>query len=211
MLNEQTNISPTKNSPTTLTQKCVDSPPSLVPSDYETDDFNLEYHAAHPQANGTSPFPNRDQREYMARYNRDVLFDDPVRNYASTMKHLEKLEQRQWVTLCATEARKIQHYDVVDVMEPTCAQKKHAPSIDTIEPTLDPESVSIVGPSCHQCSKDKDISLLEPPAKRQHVDNDMVGENSQLQKLLEEVRKIKDIQRNNQGTNGADSCSAESG
>ncbi|KAF8579160.1 hypothetical protein K439DRAFT_1620719 [Ramaria rubella] len=108
------------------------------------------------------------------------------------MKHLEKLEQLQ-VTLCAAEARKVQHYDVVDVMEPTCAQKKHVPSIDTIEPTSDPESVSIVGPSRRQCSEDEDILLLEPPAKCQRVDDDMVGENSQLQKLLEEVCEIKEI------------------
>ncbi|KAF8584133.1 hypothetical protein K439DRAFT_1616923 [Ramaria rubella] len=142
----------------------------------------------------------------MARYNRDVPFDDPVRNYASTMKHLEKLEQLQdspidpvghLVRRRSKEGpaftAESSSDDVVDVMEPTCAQKKHVPSIDTIEPTSDPESVSIVGPSRRQRSKDKDILLLEPPAKCQHVDDDMVGENSQLQKLLEEVHKIKEI------------------
>ncbi|KAF8585388.1 hypothetical protein K439DRAFT_1615929 [Ramaria rubella] len=169
MLNEQTNVSPTRNSPTTLMQKCGDSPPSLVPSDYEAYDFDLECHAAHPQTDGTSPFPNRDQREYMARYNRDAPFDDPVRNYASTMKHLEKLEQLQSTAESSSD------------------------DVDTIEPTSDPESVSIVGPSHRQRSEDKDISLLEPPAKCQCVGDDMVGENSQLQKLLEEVCKIKEI------------------
>ncbi|KAF8591295.1 hypothetical protein K439DRAFT_1611303 [Ramaria rubella] len=122
------------------------------------------------------------------------------------MKHLQKLEQLQDSPIDPV-GHLVRHRskegpaftaesssdDVVDVMEPTCAQKKHMPSINTIEPTSDPESVSIVGPSCHQHSEDEDISLLKPPAKCQCVDDDMVGENSQLQKLLKEGCEIKEI------------------
>ncbi|KAF8582418.1 hypothetical protein K439DRAFT_1618306 [Ramaria rubella] len=141
----------------------------------------------------------------MARYNRDIPFDkpDPVENYASLSKHLERLEHIQdlpidpLVGLQKKGRSSISiaepSSDDVNVVEPTCTQKKHEPSIDTIEPSSDPENLFIVGPSRHPCSEDEDISLLECPPKCQHVDNDVVGDNRQLQKLLEEVREIKEI------------------